>query len=79
MCFTQKNITKYCNAQCATFIVCVIFSFLIFIVSVLGLTGMIHFEGSYCYSTGLLGSILGLWIQAPRLKANKDDDDVSPV
>jgi len=68
----ETSVSKYINAKCAAFLIAVLFSAGIFVVAVLGLLGVYNFDGSFCYATGLLSSVLTLWCSPPRLEANKE-------
>lgn len=74
MCCNMSGLSKYCNYKCAAFLIAVLFSAGIFIVSILGLFRVFLFPGSECYSTGLLSSVLTLWCNPPKLEKNKDDE-----
>lgn len=76
MCCTIKDMRKYCNPQCISFAMCVIFSFMMFMISLLILFKLIVFEGSICYATGLLGSLISLWVQPPKLKPTPSSENI---
>ena len=77
----NADLSRYCTARCATFVVCVLFSVAVFCLAVSILAGAISFGGSDCYATGLIGTTVALWVSPPRLQVetSKKDDQVVPI
>lgn len=70
------NVSKYINPACAGFVVAVMFSVASFIVSVMGLAGLISFPGSACYWTSILSGCIGLWMTPPKIRSNDEKSDI---
>lgn len=64
---------KYFNKNCVSFACCVVFSFLVFGLSVATLAKVIEFEGSTNWACGMIGTVTSFWVNPPKLKADEQN------
>lgn len=72
MCCWNTNLLDYMNSACWSFLICTVISFGAFVVSVLGLRGLITPPGYECYYAMTLSSIISFWMAPPKLKTNTE-------
>ncbi len=75
MCCCNCDLSRYMTPACWAFFICTLISSCAFMVSVLGLAGVLKTPGYECYYAITLSTVISFWMSPPKLKSVRGDDN----